>query len=73
MIRFVIKLYIFIIIADVVISYMPQYHKQQWAVWIKKMANLSLSPVRKILPADLPFDLSPLIVIIILQLIPQLW
>ena len=73
MIRFFINLYIYIIIADVIISFIPQYANEPWARFIRKLANYTLDPVRKILPKDLPFDISPLIVIILLQLIPTLW
>ena len=73
MIRFVINLYIYVIIADVIISFIPQYAHEPWARFINKLANYTLDPVRKILPRDLPFDFSPIIVIIVLQLIPTLW
>lgn len=74
MIRFLLNLYMFIIIADAILSYMPQYHNEDWAKIIKKLANYSLNPIRKILPAnDLPVDIAPLIVILILQIIPALW
>ncbi len=73
MIRFLINLYTWIVLADVVLSYMPHYQHHEWAKFIKKAAGYSLNPVRKILPQDLPFDFSPVIVLIILQLIPALW
>tara|TARA_Y100001934_G_C11572969_1_gene415295 strand:- start:200 stop:358 length:159 start_codon:yes stop_codon:yes gene_type:complete len=52
---------------------MPQYQHYQWARMVNKLAGYSLNPVRKILPPDLPFDFSPVVVLIILQLIPALW
>ena len=73
MIRFLINLYIYIIIADVILSFIPQYADEPWAKFITKMANYTLGPIRKILPKDLPFDLSPIIVIVLLQIIPSLW
>lgn len=73
MIRFLINLYVYILIADVILSFIPQYADQPWAKFIKKMANYTLAPVRKVLPQDLPFDFSPIIVIVLLQLIPSLW
>lgn len=73
MIRFLINIYTWIVLADVVLSYVPQYQHQQWAKTINKLAGFTLNPVRKILPADLPFDFSPIIVLIILQLLPALW
>ena len=73
MIRFILHLYVFVIILDSVLSYMPQYQNEPWAKFVKQLADYTLKPIRKILPQDLPFDFSPLIVIIILQLIPGLW
>lgn len=73
MIRFLINLYILIIIADAVISYIPQLHHQQWAKVIKKMADFTLNPIRKVLPQDIPLDISPIVVIILLQIIVALW
>ncbi|MBF0361461.1 MAG: YggT family protein [Oligoflexia bacterium] len=73
MVRSIIHLYILIIIADAVLSYVPQYRTKQWAQVIRKIADFSLDPIRKLLPKDLPFDVSPLIAIIVLQLIMALW
>lgn len=68
MIRFVINIYIYVLIADVVLSYLPQFSKQPWAIYIKKAAEFTCGPIRKRMPKDLPFDLSPLVVILILNL-----
>jgi YggT family protein len=73
MIRLILKLYIFIIILDTILSYLPQFRYQKWAQWIKKAADYSLAPVRKILPPDLPIDPSPLIVIVIITILMALW
>lgn len=73
MIRFLINVYTWIVLADVVLSYMPHYQHHEWAKLVKKVAGYTLNPVRKVLPPDLPFDFSPIIVLIILQLIPALW
>lgn len=73
MIRFLIYLYIYVLIVDALLSYFPQYQNKPWSRTIKKLANYTLEPVRKILPSDLPFDVSPIIVIILLNLLPKLW
>lgn len=69
---FIIIAYTFIIIADVILSFLPQYRYENWAIIVKKLADFALDPVRRILPADVPFDFSPMIVIIILQLLTAL-
>jgi uncharacterized protein YggT (Ycf19 family) len=69
MIRFLIYLYMLVLIADTLVSYFPQWRTQRWALQLKKLADYSLNPVRRILPPGLPLDASPLVVILLLQLL----
>jgi len=73
MIRILINIYTWVLIADIILSYVPQYRNEQWAKAIQKAAGYTLNPVKKLLPPDLPFDFSPIIVLVILQMIPTLW
>tara|TARA_Y100000996_G_scaffold326556_1_gene262616 strand:- start:510 stop:737 length:228 start_codon:yes stop_codon:yes gene_type:complete len=73
MIRFIIEAYIFVIIADVVLSYLPQFNGAEWRQQIKKAADLTCKPIREFMPQDLPFDLSPLVVMILLQMVSSLF
>ncbi|MAF77550.1 MAG: hypothetical protein CME63_03565 [Halobacteriovoraceae bacterium] len=73
MIRSLINLYVLVLIIDVILSYLPQYRHQPWAQFIKKAADFTCKPIRQIMPPDLPFDFSPMIVIMGLQLIKVLW
>lgn len=73
MIRFLIRLYVYLIIIDAVLSFFPSVKHYNWARAIKKAADYTLNPVRRILPKDLPFDLSPLVVIFLLNLLMLLW
>ena len=73
MIRFLINVYIFIIIADAILSYLPQYRNYEGVKYIRKLANYSLDPVRKFLPEDFPVDVSPIIIILGLNVIKLLW
>jgi len=73
MIRIIINLYIYVIILDAILTFFPQYRAQEWAKIIRKAADLTQKPIRKYLPKDVPWDPSPLIVIIILQLVIALW
>jgi YggT family protein len=63
------QLYIYIIIADIILSYLPQYKTQKWAVVIHKAADFTMKPIREALPQGLPIDLSPMIVIILIQIL----
>ena len=73
MIRSLINLYVLVLIIDVILSYLPQFRHQPWAQFIKRAADFTCRPVRQIMPPDLPFDFSPMIVIIGLQLFKVLW
>ena len=73
MIRALLDLYTLLLIADVVLSYLPQYRYAPVVVYIRKASDLTCKPIRKLLPKDLPFDFSPLIVILIINLIKALW
>ncbi len=73
MIRLIIKAYILILIADMIISYFPQLRHNDLARWVRKAADVTERPIRDMLPKDLPFDFSPLIVILILNLLMALW
>jgi len=67
-IRLIIDLYIFVIILDTILSFLPQYRHLSWVSTVRKAADFTLRPIRKQMPADLPFDFSPLVAIILLKL-----
>lgn len=73
MIRSLINLYVLVLIVDVILSYLPQFRNQPWARFIKKASDFTCRPIRQVMPPDLPFDFSPMIVIIGLQLFRALW
>lgn len=73
MIRFLLNIYIFIIIADAMVSYMPQYKNHEYVRFIRKLAEYTLNPVRRNLPSGLPFDFSPLVVILLIRLVIELF
>jgi YggT family protein len=67
--KVLIYLYTLLIIADTILSYFPHTRNEIWAQYIKRFADYSLNPIRKFLPPDLPFDFSPIIIIILLQVL----
>jgi YggT family protein len=73
MIRLIINIYVFIVVADAIFSFFPQFQRESWVKTIKKLAEYSTKPIRKLLPPDLPFDFSPLIVVFLLNLVKLLW
>ena len=73
MIRNLLYLYMLILIADAILSYLPQFRHHPVVQWIRKAADFTCKPVRQLLPPNLPFDISPLIVILALRLLIALW
>ncbi len=77
MIRFIIDLYILIVVVDAVLSFLPQLRHERWVLLVKQVAGYSTNPIRRILhrfmPNALPFDISPLIVILGLKLFVALF
>jgi len=73
LIRFFIYLYVWIIIIDIVLSYFPQFKNASWAKKIRDLADITCKPIRGLMPKGLPFDFSPLVVIIALQLLVVLF
>ena len=73
LIRLLIDIYIVIIILDIILSYLPQFQREKWALFIHQLADSTCKPIRSVLPRDLPFDFSPMIVILLLNLIVWLF
>lgn len=69
MIRTLIDIYILILIVDVIMSYLPQYKNHPFSVRIKQVSDFSCGPIRRLLPPmEIPFDISPMIVIFALKI-----
>jgi len=73
MIRLLIDIYVVVVILDAILSYLPQLKHHPAVITIKRIADVSLKPVRRYLPKDLPFDLAPVVVVMLLNLIKVLW
>jgi YggT family protein len=69
MIRALLQLYIYIIIVDVIMSYFPQLREQQWARTFHKIADAPQKPIRDLLPKGMPLDPTPMIIIIVVQVL----
>jgi YggT family protein len=72
MIHYILQLYIYIIIGDIILSYVPNMREQQWAIMIHKAAEVTCKPIRDFFPKDIPMDPSPMIVIILIQILMYL-
>ena len=72
MIHAILQIFIYLLIFDVVMSYFPQLRFQKWAQVLHKIADAPQRPIRDLLPRDLPLDPTPMILILIIQLIMYL-
>lgn len=73
MIRFLIDVYILLIIIDAILSYIPQLRQHQVVGYIRMIAEYPQRPIRKFMPQGLPLDPSPIVVIILLKIFVAIW
>jgi YggT family protein len=66
------QLYIYVIIADILMSYIPEARKQKWAQVLHKIADAPQKPIREMLPENMPLDPTPMIIIILIQMLMYL-
>jgi YggT family protein len=69
MIHNLLQIFIYILIVDVLLSYFPQMRMQKWAQIIHQIADAPQKPIRDILPKDMPIDPTPMILIILIQVL----
>jgi YggT family protein len=69
MIHSLLQLFIYLLVADVILSYFPDVRRQKWAETLHKIADAPQKPIREMLPKDIPIDPSPMIVIILIQVL----
>lgn len=71
-IKSLLQFFIYIVLADVIMSYVPQMREQKWAQVLHKIADAPQKPIREMLPENLPLDPTPMIVIILIQMLMYL-
>lgn len=64
LIRLLLILFVVMIITDTVLSYFPQSQTNEWAKKLRKFCDFFLNPLRSLFPSDMPFDVSPMIIIL---------
>lgn len=69
MIHSLLQIFIYILIIDILMSYFPQIRHQKWAQMIHKIADVPQKPIREMLPKDMPLDPTPMILIILIQVL----
>lgn len=72
-IRTILEIYIYALIFDAIFSFFPELMKHNWRRQLKRICDISCAPIRKRLPPGLPFDFSPILVILVINLLMFLW
>lgn len=72
-IRTLLNLYTYALILDAIFSYFPDLNRYRWRRELKKICDYSCDPIRKKLPPHLPFDFSPILVILLINFLMFLW
>jgi YggT family protein len=72
LIHYLLQLLVFVIIIDVLLSWVPQYRSQKWAQTIHDIAEVPQKPIRELLPKDLPLDPTPMVVIMLIHMFQYL-
>lgn len=69
LLRNILQLYIYVIILDALLSWVPDVRRQKWAQMLHRAADVAQKPIREFLPQGLPIDPSPIILIILIQML----
>jgi len=71
MLHALINIFILMVLADAVISFVPnpQVQRHPVVIQLRKMVDVPLRPIRQLLPPNIPFDPSPVIMILLLRMI----
>jgi uncharacterized protein YggT (Ycf19 family) len=73
-IRTLLAAYSFLLVLDAILSYFVNFNNENWRLKLKYICDLSCSPIRKKLEGfHLPIDISPLIVILTIEVFKFLW
>lgn len=72
-IRTLLNIYICALVLDSLFSYFPHLTKFKWRRKLKMLCDFTCEPIRKSLPPQLPFDFSPLLAILFINLFMFLW
>jgi YggT family protein len=72
LLRTLIDVYAMVILARVVLSWLPVDHEQSWVQFIVDVTEPAIGPIRRLLPPFGGLDFSPLVALLLLQLLRNL-
>ena len=71
MLHALINIFILMVLVDAVVSFVPNPDVQRHPVVIqlRKIVDIPQRPIRQLLPPNIPFDPSPIVIILLLRMI----
>lgn len=71
MLHALINIFILMVLVDAVVSFVPNPNVQRHplVLQLRKIVDVPQRPIRQLLPPNIPFDPSPLIIILVLRMV----
>ncbi len=68
MIRFILRVYIVILLIRFIADLLPQFREHPWVMEMKKFTDFSTQPLKRFMPPDLPVDVTPIILAALIEI-----
>jgi YggT family protein len=73
LIHAILQLFQILIIAYVVVSWIPSLRRHPVGIWVERTVDPGMRPLRRLIPQSGGLDFSPLLALILLQLVARLF
>ena len=74
MIHWLIDIFILMVVIDAILSFVPnpEVRRHPVVIQLRKIVDVPQRPIRQLLPPNIPFDPSPIIIILLLRMLGAL-
>jgi YggT family protein len=71
MLHVLIDIFVILVVIDAIVSFVPnpEVKRHPVVIQLRKIVDIPQKPIRQLLPPNIPFDPSPIIVILLLRMI----
>jgi YggT family protein len=71
MLHVLIDIFVILVVIDAIVSFVPnpEVKRHPVVIQLRKIVDVPQKPIRQLLPPNIPFDPSPIIVILLLRMI----
>lgn len=71
MLHVLIDIFVILVVIDAIVSFVPnpEVKRHPVVLQLRKIVDVPQKPIRQLLPPNIPFDPSPIIVILLLRMI----